>query len=166
MLLFSGITFLLDGVNVLCFARADQAKGLSEGFEVAMHPDVYVTAHEEERQTKSHNNQHGRNSQSTTTSHEKTNLISPTTPESVDDTTSIEESDEESSNSNATNKKGSAWAHICADTLRSIVVLIAAGFAYLFPDILSPADADSWGAIVVSVIIIICLFPLIVRVFM
>lgn len=170
MLLFSGINFVLDGVNVLCFARADQAKGLSEGFEVAMHPDEYVITHEEERQTKSHENQHQHtgNSQPTTTIDEKTHLISPTTPESVDDTTSIEESDEESSNSNANNKKRglnlnmcSAWTHICADTLRSIVVLIAAGFAYLFPDILSPADADSWGAIVVSVIIIISLFPLI-----
>lgn len=50
--------------------------------------------------------------------------------------------------------------HICADTLRSIVVLIAAGFSTLFPELLSPAGADSFGAIIVSVIIIISLAPL------
>lgn len=35
MLLFSGINFVLDGINVLCFARADQAKGLTGGFSQA-----------------------------------------------------------------------------------------------------------------------------------
>ena len=50
--------------------------------------------------------------------------------------------------------------HICADTLRSVAVLIAAGISSLFPDILPPADADSYGAIVVSVIIIFSLGPL------
>jgi Co/Zn/Cd efflux system component len=54
----------------------------------------------------------------------------------------------------------SAWTHVCADTLRSVAVLIAAGFAYIFPQLLTPADADSWGAIVVSIIILISLGPL------
>ena len=38
MLLFSAFNFLLDGVNVVCFAKADQAKGLSEGFSAAIRP--------------------------------------------------------------------------------------------------------------------------------
>ena len=51
--------------------------------------------------------------------------------------------------------------HVCADTLRSIAVLVAAGFASLFPTILSPKEADSWGAVFVSIIILISLVPLI-----
>ena len=50
--------------------------------------------------------------------------------------------------------------HICADTLRSIAVLLAAGFSYLFPSLLTAADADAWGAVVVSVIILVSLAPL------
>jgi Co/Zn/Cd efflux system component len=55
----------------------------------------------------------------------------------------------------------SAWTHVFADTLRSIAVLIAAGMAYAFPDSMSPVQADSWGAVVVSVIILASLSPLI-----
>ena len=165
MLLFSAINFVLDGVNVLCFARADQAKGLSEGFSVAMHPQEYVVTHEEERLT-SRRSKTGGNDALT---NENTRLLAASngekTPDSVA-TTSLEESDEEVSNSDSSNRglnlnMCSAWTHICADTLRSIAVLIAAGFAFLFPSLLTPADADSWGAIVVSVIIIISLLPLV-----
>jgi hypothetical protein len=55
--------------------------------------------------------------------------------------------------------------HICADTLRSITTLLAASFSWIFPDILSPAAADSWGAIFISVIIIVSLSPLIQGIF-
>ena len=51
-------------------------------------------------------------------------------------------------------------AHIAADTLRSVAVLVAAGVAYLCPSVLTPADADSYGAILVSVIILVSLIPL------
>jgi Co/Zn/Cd efflux system component len=51
--------------------------------------------------------------------------------------------------------------HICADTLRSIAVLVAAGIATLFPAYLTPIDADSAGSIVVSLIIFASLLPLI-----
>ena len=55
----------------------------------------------------------------------------------------------------------SAWTHVCADTLRSVAVLIAAGVSCLFPKLLSSAEADSDAAIVVSVIILVSLLPLI-----
>ena len=55
----------------------------------------------------------------------------------------------------------SAWTHVCADTLRSVAVLIAAGVSRLFPQFLTPAEADSDAAIVVSVIILVSLIPLI-----
>jgi len=54
----------------------------------------------------------------------------------------------------------SAWTHVCADTLRSTAVLIAAAFASLAPDV-SPDSADATAAVVVSVIIIISLGPLV-----
>jgi hypothetical protein len=37
---------------------------------------------------------------------------------------------------------------------------VAAGLAYVFPWLVSPVQADAWGAIVVSVIILISLLPL------
>jgi Co/Zn/Cd efflux system component len=54
----------------------------------------------------------------------------------------------------------SAWTHIAADTLRSISVLVAASFSALFPQYLSPMHADSLGAILVSLVILISLLPL------
>lgn len=51
-------------------------------------------------------------------------------------------------------------AHVAADTLRSTSVLLSAGLASLCPNLLSPASADSYGAILVSIIILISLIPL------
>jgi Co/Zn/Cd efflux system component len=55
----------------------------------------------------------------------------------------------------------SAWTHIAADTLRSIAVLVAASISALFPYVLSPIDADSLGAVLVSIVILVSLGPLI-----
>lgn len=147
MLLFSGINFVLDGVNVLCFTKADQAKGLSNGMAAAMHPQVYVES------------EHAND-----LANEQTHLLAQQEvpkngTSTTDDTDDDYESDDESKRGLNLNMC-SAWTHICADTLRSIAVLIAAGFAKIFPHLLSPADADSWGAIIVSVIIIVSLGPL------
>jgi len=49
--------------------------------------------------------------------------------------------------------------HVCADTLRSVAVLVAAGFAFLLPQI-QPDVADSVAAIIVSLIILGSLLPL------
>lgn len=50
--------------------------------------------------------------------------------------------------------------HVCADTLRSISVLIAAGISTAFP-VISGALSDSVAAIAVSIIILVSLVPLI-----
>ena len=50
--------------------------------------------------------------------------------------------------------------HVCADTLRSIAVLVAAAIATIFASI-DGAIADSLAAVAVSIIILISLVPLI-----
>lgn len=176
MLLLSTINFFLDGLNMWCFARADQAKGLSHGFTAAVHPRDYINEMQASQRTqKRTNNPCCSNSnkfcQQPATATETTQLL----PSSSDYASkvftrvaSIDETDEEEFLSNSSqSSRGlnlnmcSAWTHVCADTLRTIAVLLAAGFASLFPKLLSPADADSYGAILVSIIIIFSLAPLI-----
>lgn len=53
----------------------------------------------------------------------------------------------------------SAFTHVCADTMRSIAVLVAAGIAGMF-DSIDPEAADAVAAVVVSIIIILSLIPL------
>jgi Co/Zn/Cd efflux system component len=136
MLLFSGLNLLLDILNVSCFARVDQAVGLSS---LSQRPTDFLL---------------------TTSTNESSLRPTETTALLPDD-------DDDDAGSEDTEAAGglnlnmcSAWTHVCADTLRSVAVLIAAGFAFLFPKILTAADADSWGAIVVSVIILVSLVPL------
>lgn len=50
--------------------------------------------------------------------------------------------------------------HVCADTFRSVAVLIAAAFAFLIPA-LTPVAADAFASFMVSIIIIVSLAPLI-----
>ena len=139
----------------------------------------YVTEQEEKAQSVRLSRNHDKNNNNQTGASETTNLLStaskdynklldPTVATTGMDESSDEENcyseddDDNDSSSRVLNlNMCSAWTHICADTLRSLAVLIAAGFAYLFPNLLSLADADSWGAIVVSVIIIVSLGPLV-----
>jgi Co/Zn/Cd efflux system component len=60
----------------------------------------------------------------------------------------------------------SAWTHVCADTLRSVAVLLAATWAQYMTAIIpswnmTPNQADSGATIVVSIIILLSLLPLI-----
>lgn len=148
MLLFSGINFVLDGVNVMCFAKADHAKGLSDTMAAATHPQAYVESVHPELSSRTDN--------------EETHLLAKKAAgeHAAYDTDDDYESEEDESKEGLNLNMCSAWTHVCADTLRSIAVLIAAGFAKLFPHMLSPSDADSYGAIVVSIIIIVSLGPL------
>lgn len=50
--------------------------------------------------------------------------------------------------------------HVCADTLRSTAVLIAAAVSFLFPASLSPSTSDAAAAVAVSIIILASLLPL------
>eukprot|EP00522_Entomoneis_paludosa_P018844 CAMPEP_0172441864 /NCGR_PEP_ID=MMETSP1065-20121228/2376_1 /TAXON_ID=265537 /ORGANISM="Amphiprora paludosa, Strain CCMP125" /LENGTH=329 /DNA_ID=CAMNT_0013191459 /DNA_START=55 /DNA_END=1044 /DNA_ORIENTATION=+ len=139
MLLFSAFNLLLDFLNVTCFARADQAVGLpgQHGSE-----DIHV-----------HFDQSEQHKPVT----EGTPLVSKQ-QSSAGENQGDESSDVETKGMNL--NMCSAWTHVCADTLRSVAVLIAAGFSFLFPELLSPIEADSWGAVVVSFIILASLVPL------
>lgn len=161
MLLFSSMNFVLDGVNVLCFARADQTNGLWEGLSAGMRPKEYCDKCEAKHESPCDKTPTAKNGDAT----ENTHLLQETG--AIDTSTlSMEESEEDELSVASQGSRGlnlnmcSAWTHICADTLRSIAVLIAAGFAWLFPSMLCPTDADSYGAIFVSIIIIISLGPL------
>jgi Co/Zn/Cd efflux system component len=52
------------------------------------------------------------------------------------------------------------FQHVCADTMRSTAVLVAATIAHFFQNSVSGALADSTAAIVVSIIILVSLIPL------
>mmetsp|Transcript_3108 Transcript_3108/g.4199 ORF Transcript_3108/g.4199 Transcript_3108/m.4199 type:complete len:342 (-) Transcript_3108:82-1107(-) len=154
MIIFSACNLLLDFMNVSCFARADQALGLpgQHGKE-----DIHLY----------YDNHHAEGDKIAT---ETTPLVdkkaSPQTQSAKKEETSnadlsLTDSESEIETNGLNLNMCSAWTHVCADTLRSIAVLIAAGFSYLFPEVLSPVEADSWGAVVVSLIILVSLAPLI-----
>ncbi|EEC44934.1 predicted protein [Phaeodactylum tricornutum CCAP 1055/1] len=149
MLVFSALNLVLDIINVSCFARADQAVGL---------PGQHGYEHVDGRHHDHQHCEHNANGNSTATpfSSEATPLVASNHSSNCDHEDSSQDTEAEGLNLNMC----SAWTHVCADTLRSVAVLIAAGFAYIFPQLLTPADADSWGAIVVSIIILISLGPL------
>jgi Co/Zn/Cd efflux system component len=133
MFIFSGLNLILDFVNVSCFAKVDQAVGLSSS---RVWDDSYAN--------------------------ESSALLHRTNGETgVDDDDKSEAASQDTETGGGLNlNMCSAWTHICADTLRSIAVLIAAGFAFLFPHLLTAADADAWAAIIVSVVILLSLLPL------
>lgn len=147
MLIFSSMNLILDIINVTCFARVQQAIGL---------PDDW--------QHKCNNSHQINNVPDNSTISESSPLLR-SNDESVHDdhnnntisASAKSENIEEELNLNMC----SAWTHICADTLRSIAVLIAAGIAWVFPEHLAAGQADSGAAIIVSMIILISLIPLI-----
>lgn len=150
MLVFSGLNLLLDAVNVSCFARAEHPViGIPSTFLDLSH-DRDETETELTGLLKTVDD--GNDSTTyTAASHADTSLLG------LD-----EDDDDQSSSSNHLNlNMCSAFTHVAADTLRSIATLLAAGFAALFPEVLSAANADSWGAILISIIIIVSLGPLI-----
>ena len=155
MLLFSGGNLLLDVMNVTCFARAHSAFGL-------------------EAVRKEH--------KSLQDSWRGTGETTALLQDSLNDRSvsyTIEEESEEKQGGDLINlNMCSAWTvrwneiwllsglsltlllqHICADTLRSTAVLVAAAIATAIPSI-EGSVADSSAAIAVSVIILISLIPL------
>lgn len=137
MLLFSGANLLLDIVNVTCFARANSTFGL----DVVQKENLTISEGiREARLGKEHGD----------VATENTRLVSDREEPSLED----------GRRQPLELNMCSAWTHVCADTLRSAAVLIAATFAYTLEPI-PPATADSVAAIAVSVIIFVSLFPLI-----
>lgn len=162
MLAFSGANLLLDVFNVVCFARSGHSFGL---------------------QSVRDGNEEIRSSMKGLKEKETTALV-----ESPVNSGDAANDDDEMENGKANNNNGygsfvsssssssssqreqksvvmnlnmcSAWTHVCADTLRSISVLVAAAIATVFPSI--PGDlSDSVAAIAVSIIILVSLGPLI-----
>ena len=145
MLVFSGLNLLLDILNVHCFARVDQAVGLPGNLTLQPHGHQHAAA-----------------------ASENTPLLSEENADDEDDDNVSTAESEDSTDATGTLNLNmcSAWTHVCADTLRSIAVLVAAGFSTLFPAQLSSTDADSDAAIVVSIIILVSLLPLIQGLFL
>ncbi|KAG7355654.1 cation efflux family protein [Nitzschia inconspicua] len=143
MLVFSALNLVLDGFNVLEFARVD-------------HVVLSVTNvhHEHSRHFHHHCHSNGHGPSDFGPPTESSGLLDNRDVESYDDVSVC------SAESDLNLNMCSAWTHIAADTLRSIAVLVAASFSALFPQLLSPVDADSLGAILVSIIILMSLFPL------
>lgn len=165
MLLFSGMNLILDVFNVTCFARAEEkVVGIPSSF-LEHHHD---RENDSKGQAKAATNSLERTAGNT----ELTRLLSQTSEDDNDSTAYTAPADASTLDDNETSSTASsqnhlnlnmcsAWTHVCADTLRSITTLLAAGFSWLFPQVLSPADADSCGAIFISIIIIVSLGPLI-----
>lgn len=142
MLTFSSMNLVLDIVNVTCFARVHQAIG---------------TFNDLQRKENCH------------TSSKDDSVVYESSP-LLRSNESIHKNDRSASNSANEDRElnlnmCSAWTHVCADTLRSIAVLVGAGSAWVFPELVTPEQADSGAAIFVSLIILISLVPLIQALF-
>jgi Co/Zn/Cd efflux system component len=158
MLLFSSMNLVLDFLNVGCFARTG-----GDGTPTTRHDHratttvAYGTTDDECLPTTSRK----------ATATERSKLLGTTgsTNGKNDhhncDHDNNDDDDEDASFFVIRNlNMCSAWTHVCADTLRSVAVLLAAGLATLFPDYITPVAADSNGTIVVSLVILISLGPL------
>lgn len=173
MLIFSSANLLLDFVNVSCFARANSSFGwdmlrrerktisdslrdinglmdqiqneqsplMGEKVECKRQRPRYMLSDDDEEQ--------------------EDDTESSTIPSPFGMGSTIRPCEETKPNSVLNNlNMCSAWTHICADTLRSLAVVLAAGIATLVPAV-DGSMADSVAAIVVSVIIFISLMPLV-----
>jgi Co/Zn/Cd efflux system component len=179
MLVFSALNLVLDAVNVTCFSRADQAQGLPttvfqhhhdppEGSEISAelmgllgqskNQKEGISSHYDAADSESHavemtDDEASQDSEG----HLNLNMCSAWTvryffPSHL--------SAEKVFVAHIFFSSSPKYQHICGDTLRSIAVLVASGVAQLFPETQSAAGADSYGAILVSLIIIVSLIPL------
>ena len=155
MLIFSALNLVLDGLNLMEFSKVDHV--------VLSVTNVHHEHHHHYHRTHQINTPGVEATRPTETSE----LLDPC-DDYNNNTTTGGEDDVLSTCSSETDlnlNMCSAWTHIAADTLRSIAVLIAAGFSFIFPELLTPVDADSIGAILVSIIILVSLLPLIQGIF-
>jgi Co/Zn/Cd efflux system component len=150
MLFFSGANLLLDVVNVTCFARAES----TFGFEVVRKENDGIRKNL---------------TLSSTAVNESTRLLIDDEREEANVERRISSSEESASSSSCLKDSSavnmvnlnmcSAWTHVCADTLRSAAVLVAAVIATCIPSI-EGDKADSYAAVAVSIIILGSLLPL------
>jgi Co/Zn/Cd efflux system component len=133
MLFFSALNLLLDGVNVIFFARAHQAVLTPVNFDKELPIPSERMPFLPEGLSETQNS----------------------TVEDLDDDDLSQES-----GPLVNLNMCSAWTHVFADTLRSVAVLIAAGVAKLFA-VITPDEADALAALLVSLVILLSCVPLI-----
>ena len=162
MMTFSVLNLGLDIVNVTCFARAKHLMGYNtdESGEIKV-DQKYDVAH-------SSDGLNGCNDGDNGVKYEFDESISGETggnEEQTEDSTNSITSNEhvEFDNSDEDNRVNlnmcSAYTHVFADTLRSIAVVIASAIAELVGSV-TPEVADSYAAVIVSVIILLSVLPL------
>jgi Co/Zn/Cd efflux system component len=185
MLGFSAANLLLDIINVMCFHRANsmygldvvvgRGKGAAKGIVVGpslQDFDFRTIMAEEGSRLLSSDDKQDQPSETATGSTTPSSTMryseygsfhkaSSSLDDDDDDCASISSTDSSTSSGEMVNlNMCSAWTHVCADTLRSTAVLIAASIATLFPAI--PGEtADAAAAIAVSIIILVSVIPLI-----
>ncbi|KAL7579889.1 hypothetical protein ACA910_004896 [Epithemia clementina (nom. ined.)] len=159
MFFFSGANLMLDIINVTCFARADMTFSL----------DILQQERSMIRESmKGHPHHEGTTQDVVDLASEDAMLLTPHQPVAATtpiksiaygaiDVTDAALSPPESLMVNL--NMCSAWTHVCADTLRSSAVLLAAALATAMPSV-DGLYADAAAAIVVSVIILVSLIPL------
>uniref|UniRef100_A0A7S1Y4J4 Cation efflux protein transmembrane domain-containing protein n=1 Tax=Grammatophora oceanica TaxID=210454 RepID=A0A7S1Y4J4_9STRA len=135
MLVFSALNLVLDVINVGCFARTENAVLTPPSFQPrdAARESTFLL------------------------SEDVTKADTTEASTVLQDEASLDDVDTSDFNLNMC----SAWTHVFADTLRSVAVLLAAGFAKLFPELMSASLADALAAAFVSLIIMVSLAPLI-----
>mmetsp|Transcript_905 Transcript_905/g.1194 ORF Transcript_905/g.1194 Transcript_905/m.1194 type:complete len:345 (+) Transcript_905:134-1168(+) len=156
MLFFSAANLLLDVVNVTCFTRADMNFGLTiirkesrmigesiRGVDYHLVEAGVTGSHDSEEQAR---------------------LLS----KDPNDSSTLRGTYGSADSGNDGHTEGtlvnlnmcSAWTHVCADTMRSVAVLVAAAIATYVPSV-DGSKADAVAAVVVSFIIFISLIPLV-----
>jgi len=177
MLIFSALNLVLDGMNVLEFSRVDHVVlSITHVHHEHSHPYHHHSSRRHREKRCHHYAVAEANEDTSSSPTEATELLSRATNESMTmpdkgdtENNNITKEDDDasscSSESDLNLNMCSAWTHIAADTLRSVAVLLAASFSAMFPQLLSPMDADSIGAILVSIVILVSLFPLLQGIF-
>jgi Co/Zn/Cd efflux system component len=160
MMLFSGMNLLLDIVDVTCFGRAHQAFGLSDirresatysGSVRNVQNSVEMESLLREGESQQSNGIADPSEQMLV----NLNMCSAWTVSS-----SVLKRNPVLPKSRLTFELPPTFQHICADTMRSTAVLVAATVAHFFQNYVSGVLADSMAAIVVSIIILVSLIPL------
>ncbi|KAL7527429.1 hypothetical protein ACHAXR_001958 [Thalassiosira sp. AJA248-18] len=158
MMTFSTLNLLLDVVNVTCFARAKHLMGYNteekkEGEEVQEYDFV-----DNNDDSMGHNGVHYEIHDAMPGGSGSDECRNENFPDNT--TTNDPIGSEENDEDNGVNlNMCSAYTHVFADTLRSIAVVIASIIAEVV-DSVTPEVADATAAVIVSVIILLSLFPL------
>lgn len=163
MLLFSLINLVLDMVNVTCFARSGFVTTTTTSTTTTTTTNHYSDSNGTQCTitTPPHS---GTVQPYPTIHHETTPLVRNPSFGKYDDEEQAADTTKDASDVNL--NMCSAWTHVCADTMRSLAVVLAAGIAMCIPtpnhieEQYYAVMADSMAALVVSIIILLSIVPL------